>query len=253
MQSMSDPQPAYMCTAAAVRLAHSVGLHRKMAFTGLSESEMEQRSNVFWSLYTLEQGQSLRSGRPSMIQDDDIGIDLPKPAFENDQDTLGNTHIMGTFPKTVELSHLSSRVYSGLYSAKSQAQSRLERLRLVGHFDKELEQWRDSLPIEIRPGEPILCEQKLVVPVIMLQFQYYFLLTTIHRVSVHHGYWMNERAQEDTQWANDAQLNPRVFASGALCLSAARNTIRLFQHHNLQMNPFSDTNNLLRYVYVSNT
>jgi hypothetical protein len=224
-----------------------VGLHRKMASSGLSEAEIEQRSNVFWTLYVFEQTQSLCSGRPSLIEDDDIGIDFPKEKYTKEYSS-GGPNIMGTFPKAVELAHISSRVYLGLYSAKSETKSRLDRLKLVGQFDKELEQWRDGLQIEIRPGEPILCPEADVVPVIMLQFLYYFTLTTIHRVSVHHGYWMNERVQEDNQWAHNAQLNPRVFASGALCLSAARNTIRLFQHHSTQMRPFSDYNNLLRYV-----
>jgi hypothetical protein len=245
MQAIADPQPSYMCTATAVRMAHGMGLHRKMAFAGFSAKDIEQRSNVFWTLYVIEQGLSVRAGRPSMIPDDDIGIDAPDPRLHEDFLSDG-AKFMGTFPKTVELATLSSRVYSGLYSAKSQTQSRLDRLKLVGNFDTELEKWRESLSIEIRPGEPIQCHEKQFVPVIMLQFQYYFTLTTIHRVSVHHGYWMSERVQEDNQWARDAQLNPRVFASGSLCLNAARSIVRLFQDHNLQVRSKDYPNNLLR-------
>jgi hypothetical protein len=50
-----NPQPSFFLVAAAIRLSHSLGLHKKaQMFTGLEHSEMEQRKRVFWIAYMLD-------------------------------------------------------------------------------------------------------------------------------------------------------------------------------------------------------
>ena len=40
--------------AAAIRLAHSIGLHKNGSSFNLSEVEAEQRKRVFWIAYSLD-------------------------------------------------------------------------------------------------------------------------------------------------------------------------------------------------------
>ena len=54
MLGTPNPQPTYFFIAAAIRLAHSIGLHKKGAGFNLNASEAEQRKRVFWIAYMLD-------------------------------------------------------------------------------------------------------------------------------------------------------------------------------------------------------
>lgn len=54
MQGTPNPQPSFFLAAAAIRLSHSVGLHKRGAGFGLNPVEMEQRRRVFWLAYILD-------------------------------------------------------------------------------------------------------------------------------------------------------------------------------------------------------
>ncbi|KAI9852345.1 MAG: hypothetical protein M1838_001050 [Thelocarpon superellum] len=221
MQSTSDPHPPYVLTAAAARLAHAIGLHRRLnADFGLSAAQTQDRRNVFWILYMLDKATSLRSGRPSVINDEDVGIDLP--SHEEGQEP-------NKFRSMAILALLESRVYSRLYSARSRTRSRFERLKAVSQLDLELQKWRDALPMEIRPEREIRCSKQKYMPVVMMHFAYYNCLTAIHRMSVHSGAWTAEPDKETPPDGRLPPLNPRVYSSGPICLSAARHVIKLTQ------------------------
>ncbi|KAK1954658.1 hypothetical protein LY78DRAFT_441444 [Colletotrichum sublineola] len=56
-----NPQPSFMLVANAVRLAHSIGLHRKNCSSSLSSLERATRINVFWLAFSLDRELSLRT------------------------------------------------------------------------------------------------------------------------------------------------------------------------------------------------
>lgn len=68
------------------------------------------------------------------------------------------------------------------------------------------------------------------MPVVMMHFSYFDCVTTLHRVSIHHGPWMDSHAKQIGTMLHDEQLNPRVYDSQSICLNAARNSIRLLEH-----------------------
>ncbi len=72
-----DPQSLSILMAAAVRLAYRIGLHRTLDEFALNQSEIDQRRNVFWTVYIIDKYIALRCGQPSAIVDNDIGINLP--------------------------------------------------------------------------------------------------------------------------------------------------------------------------------
>jgi Fungal specific transcription factor domain len=223
LQVIPDPQPTYVLIAAAIRLSHSIGLHRSLDEFGLDAAEKKLRQNVFWITYVLEVGITLRCGRPPAMSDQDIAVALPQTT------STGFDH----FRCIATLSLLESRVYSELYSAKAATRSGLERLQSIGRLDAELTRWRDAMPLGYRPESEVVCLEHELTPVVMMHFSYYNCLGAIHRASIHHGSWTSAPESESSPEDHDSKnLNPRVYISSSICLEAARNVIGLLKHYN---------------------
>ena len=54
MQGTPNPQPVFFLVSAALRLAHSIGLHKRGSDFNLNEIESEQRKRVFWIGYLMD-------------------------------------------------------------------------------------------------------------------------------------------------------------------------------------------------------
>ncbi|KAI4262317.1 MAG: hypothetical protein L6R42_002500 [Xanthoria sp. 1 TBL-2021] len=229
-----NPQPSFFLVAAAIRLANSIGLHKRGSGFNLNPVEIEQRKRVFWIGYLLDKDICLRSGRPPAQDDDDMNVDLPS---EDPADNIGNIPLtsgkgkINLFRLMCSFAVIESKVYKQLYSTKASKQSDGALLNTIGELDKELEEWKDAIPIDIRPEHEIkAAHPPLVLHIVVLHFTYYNCLTTIHRMSVHHGYWTNRLSNYAIQGLNARPLNPRVFSSAALCVQAARASIHLIKY-----------------------
>lgn len=110
MQAGEDPHPAYVLVGTASRLAQAIGLHRRLDGYGLSSREIEQRRNVFWIALGLEKGISIRSGRPSVFSDDDIGVELPPKNPRGNRDLDKPESVLDSFRSVATLALLESRV-----------------------------------------------------------------------------------------------------------------------------------------------
>jgi hypothetical protein len=217
-------------TAAAGRLANTLGLHRRLDGFGLDPEEVEQRRNVFWIFYMIEKNISHNLGRPSVINDDDIAVDLP-PKNNESVSTSDGAKMYGTFQDQITLSIIGSRIYSELYSASSQTKSETERMKVLGKLDDHLQRWRDSIPIDIRPEHPISCSHGQFVPVVMMHFTYLHAVILLHRVPVHQESFKDRELEEKNQDPR-LRLNPRLYASQLLCLAAARRSVQLLDLFN---------------------
>lgn len=176
----------------------------------------------------------LRSGRPPVQDDDDMNVGLPS---EDPSDNIGNIPLADGKGKTnlfrlmCTFAIIESKVYKQLYSTKAARQSDGELLNTIGELDKELEEWKDGIPLDFRPEHEIKASHTpLILHIVVLHFAYYNCLTTIHRMSVHHGYWTSRLSNYAIQGLNARPLNPRVFSSAALCVSAARASIHLIKY-----------------------
>lgn len=237
LQGTPNPQPSFFLVAAAIRLAHSIGLHKRGSGFNLNAVENEQRKRVFWIAYLLDKDICLRSGRPPAQDDDDMNVELPS---EDPPDNVGNIPLakesegkktMNLFRLMCTFAQIQSRVYKQLYSVKASRQSDGELLNTIGELDAQLEEWKDSIPIDFRPEHEInAAHTPLILHVVVLHFAYYNCLTTIHRMSVHHGYWTSRLSDYALQGLNARPLNPRVFMSAALCVNAARTSIGLIRY-----------------------
>lgn len=228
-----NPQPSFFLISAAIRQSHSIGLHKRGSAFNLNPIEAEQRKRVFWIAYMLDKDTCLRSGRPPAQDDDDMNVDLPSL---DPPDNIGNIPLetggkVNLFRLMCEFAIISSKVYRRLYSVQASRQTDGELLNTIGELDKELEVWKDSIPMDFRPEHEIKTSHApLVLHIVVLHFSYYNCLTTIHRMSVHHGYWTSRLSEYAIQGLNARPLNPRVFSSAALCVAAARASIHLIKY-----------------------
>jgi hypothetical protein len=87
MQTTSNPQLSLSLSSAAIRVSHSIGLHRENLLLNLSSVESEVRKRVFWVGYILDQDTSLHSERP--VAQDDSDMDMPLPD-ETPSDGVGD-------------------------------------------------------------------------------------------------------------------------------------------------------------------
>lgn len=234
MQGTPNPQPAFLLIAAAIRLSQSIGLHRRVTGFNLNPIEIEQRKRVFWIAYILDKDLCLRAGRPAAQDDDDMNVDLPAADPEDD---VGNIPLadgkgkMNIFRAMCEFTVIESEVYKRLYSAKASRQSDGELLNAIGELDQRLEEWKDRIPIDFRPEHEIkAAHTPLMLHIVMLHFTYYNCLTTIHRMSIHHGFWTSRLADYAIEGLNARPINPRIFSSAALCTAAARASISLIKY-----------------------
>lgn len=234
MSGTANPQPTFLLVSAALRLSHSIGLHKKVTSFNLHPVEAEQRKRVFWIAYMLDKDNCIRSGRPPAQDDDDMNVELPS---EEPPDNVGNIPLsdgkgkINLFRAMCEFAIISSKVYKKLYSVEASKQSDGELLNTIGDLDKELEEWKDRIPIDFRPEHEIKASHTpLVLHIVVLHFSYYNCLTTIHRMSIHHGYWTSRLSDYAVSGLNARPLNPRVFSSAALCVQAARASIHLIKY-----------------------
>ena len=176
----------------------------------------------------------LRSGRPPAQDDDDMNVDLPS---EDPSDNIGNIPLADGKGKTnlfrlmCTFAIIESKVYKQLYSTKASKQSDGVLLNTIGELDHELEEWKDGIPLDFRPEHEIKASHTpLILHIVVLHFAYYNCLTTIHRMSVHHGFWTSRLSNYAIQGLNARPLNHRVFSSAALCVQAARASIHLIKY-----------------------
>lgn len=54
LQGTPNPQPGFFLVAAAIRLSHSIGLHKKGSGFNLNDVDKEQRKRVFWIAYMMD-------------------------------------------------------------------------------------------------------------------------------------------------------------------------------------------------------
>lgn len=234
MQGTPNPQPAFLLISVAIRLSHSIGLHKKGTGFNLNPIEIEQRKRVFWIAYMLDKDLCLRAGRPPAQDDDDMNVELPDA---DPEDNIGNIPLadgkgkMNLFRVMCEFAVIESNVYRRLYSAKAAKQSDGELLATIGELDQQLEEWKDRIPIDFRPEHEIKASHTpLILHIVMVHFTYYNCLTTIHRMSVHHGFWTSRLANYAISGQNVRPLNPRIFSSAMLSTAAARASISLLKY-----------------------
>ncbi|EOD43270.1 putative fungal specific transcription protein [Neofusicoccum parvum UCRNP2] len=183
----TNSRPSNAFASAAIRILHSLGIHKSKSHPNTNSIEMEQRRRIFWIAYAFDKEFSLRSGRPFMQIDDDIDVDLPSD--HPGHNMSGTASRYGLAPSNAEfivfrakcaLAVLKSKIYRLLYSAHSWDKSEDEILQTVTELEKELDEWKTSLPYALHPDHNVghLPDQVLLYTLAM-RFAYYHCATSI--------------------------------------------------------------------------
>ena len=173
------------------------------------------------------------SSESTTSQSDEVQVDLPDNEPDDGVGVVPTStgEKANLFRALCEFSLISSKVYQSLYSVKASKQSDGQLLSTIGELDRELEEWKERIPFEFRPdSEPNVQNAELLLQVVNVSFAYYNCLMTIHRMSIHHGYWTNRLSNYALQGLNVRPLNPRVYSSALLCVQAARASINLIKY-----------------------
>jgi hypothetical protein len=225
LQGTPNPQPASVLVAAAIRSSHNLGLHRSASLLGLDPVEVEQRRRVFWIAYLLDKDLSLRLDQPPVQSEVDLDVDLP---IWEPGDGLGyiytsnGTSKIHFFRLHIALAIIQERIYRMLYSVQALKQSHEERLVAVEALNGMLETWIGSLALGFQAENlAISLPNSSILHMVILHLSYFSCLTMVHGVPFQNNDWS---INAFNYYSRTSEV---VISSQALCVSAARSSIRL--------------------------
>ncbi|KAJ4317801.1 hypothetical protein N0V84_007163 [Fusarium piperis] len=197
------------------------------------EASREERERchlraLFWICYLFDKEIALRSGQPPFLTDSYCDLTPPDKAMTHFfADGTGESRFPYLFGD-IGLSFLKGKANHQLYSVHASRKPDAELLRDIRELDSALEEWRSSLPAQIRPSLsmsraslPSLQDTDLAhrMHTILIHLEYFYLLITIHHAS---GRCTSMSSMHgNTEGPSAAALE----SSLALCLEASRSTI----------------------------
>ena len=207
----------------AVRTLQDYGAHRKLTARKLAMSRVDEENfkRTFWVAYSWDRELSTALGRPLMMQDEDIDIDLPLEvddeiiykAPENGpvpQQPEGKPALISGFISTLRLDEIIGRTLKTVYAlhkvkARYGVNGRAWDERLVAEIDLALNNWLDTVPEHLR-YDPHQENDEYLVQSSLLYTKYYQCQILVHRPFI-------------SSSKSSASLN---FPSLAICTNAAR-------------------------------
>ncbi|RYP07504.1 hypothetical protein DL765_009137 [Monosporascus sp. GIB2] len=206
---LAKPTLAWQMTATACNLCQTLGYHRATTYKDDPTDTREKRPVLFWAVYQLDKGLSLRLGRASAMRDFDIT--LPRHVLEL---PLGPDwcEIFNSWTKVAEI---HGNIYEKLYSPAALTQPEPERVAAAWGLAEELKilvaQASLAAARYSQPGRAEYDEYKSVRMILKSdEISFYSSLTLVYRA-----------------------LPPRPGSGSAFspeCIETAREAMRVHQH-----------------------
>lgn len=225
---------SHACRVAFMCGAHIIS-HTKLNSMWLAEGDnptfrtQNQLRKLFWLCYSLDKDIFLRSGLPPNVVDDYCDVSLPDDyeqqltrKWEIDPSATDD-YLMLFLPGDLRLSLIKGKTVKLLYAANSLQKSDMELLRDIMELDEDLENWRVSVTPEARPSLSLSgnaqASADMMPPkrmhIIVIHFEYYYIMATIHRAT-----------SRCKAWGNGAAVDlDGVSSSLELCVQASRSTL----------------------------
>ncbi|KAF4966842.1 hypothetical protein FSARC_5521 [Fusarium sarcochroum] len=181
LQGTANPHPASVLTAAAIRLAQALGLHRQIPHDSLPKNEIEQGRRVFWHAYLLDKDISLRMRQPFAQDDEDMDAELPSDNLFQPP-SLGGSNTTDLFRSRIGLAVIQGQVYKRLYSVQAARQSEIQRQEVAQELNSIIGYWKSGVDIDIEDGPmaPLQAPLKIeVLHLLILRFTYVSCLVMI--------------------------------------------------------------------------
>jgi hypothetical protein len=152
-QGTPNAQALFMLAASAMRLSHSIGLHRDTT-SGFTKAEIEERRRTFWISFILDADISLRVGRPPVQDMEDYNIPLPD---ESPQDGRGIIVIDETpvnfFRLLAQFALVQRRTYRHIQTVAATQQPKEIALKSAKACEEALLLWKRSAPELFHPEQ----------------------------------------------------------------------------------------------------
>ncbi|KAK9784057.1 putative Zn(2)-C6 fungal-type domain-containing protein [Seiridium cardinale] len=183
-----NPQPSFMLAASALRLAHSIGLHKTSRHSSSRNADYDVRARVFWIAFSLDRELCFRTGRPPAQDFNDFQVDYPENFPDDDSETIttANGFKLRICEALSRLAVVQSGVYHKLYSSQVPTTEPNHVAACIQPLDDQLNQWCTSLMPAFNPEQPPKLGEH--ASLIRLYYSYYSCAIGIHRA---HGsdYW----------------------------------------------------------------
>ncbi|KAF7726931.1 hypothetical protein EC973_008226 [Apophysomyces ossiformis] len=131
-------------------MSMDLGLHKRQCqdVDDTKFIDLELQKRVFWACYCLDKMQSMCSGRPWMLHDRDIDLDLPLLQPGDDLEEHG---ILEGFVACIKLMRLSERILlpESIYAPRPILQTQRDEQMSLQH-DNELLHWLRTLPSHLQ-------------------------------------------------------------------------------------------------------
>ncbi|KAL3466450.1 fungal-specific transcription factor domain-containing protein [Aspergillus heterothallicus] len=247
LRGNSGTQSTVPIVTAAIRSSHRMGLHREIPRPYLGKVEQEQRRNVFWIAYILDQSISIRSGNAPTQHFDDFDVEIPSDESASGLVMADNKLF---FPRLCRISLLRSRIYQVFYSTRAlEHKSTADICETVHQLHTDLDSWKsecqfDTLLKKRGPGEDFLAGFASAGLFVV----YYNSLIMIHRLPMLINFIYQSRGDRIPEFDLRLMLN-QSSASAAVCVQAARDTLKLI--NNLPWGDVAWIWSLLYYVFLA--
>ncbi|KAK0706192.1 fungal-specific transcription factor [Lasiosphaeria miniovina] len=238
MQNMNRRDAAFLYIGMALRMAISLGLHQEVSSsstsspsdgaggTALDAAAREHRRRVWWSIYSLDRILSVKSGNPTTIQDDDIGVQLPSQLPS--EPTYCPAVVLRHY---TQLSRILGDITTAIYRKGPAATPRSGRrlMASVQRIIQALSRWDRDLPDELRFNPAKLAVSRESVSTFS---HYYQCINMTARPLLFHVVQRRLRAiradpaaMERADWKDGlSQTTVRVID---MCVAAAHDTIHM--------------------------
>jgi hypothetical protein len=184
LQGTANPHPASVLTAAAIRLAQTLRLHRETPYDCLPKDQVEQGRRVFWLAYILDKDISLRMKQPFAQDDEDMDAILPSgntlqlPSF----DGLSTTDL---FKSRIGLAVIQGQVYKKLYSVQATRKPEAQRHEVARELNSILSYWKSSVDIDFEDRAYVPLQPPLTTEIMHSLVQRFTYINCLVMINIH--------------------------------------------------------------------
>ncbi|KAG2173770.1 hypothetical protein INT43_005190 [Umbelopsis isabellina] len=146
-KSGQSTMKAWMLSGEAFRMSQDMGLHRNCESLGISPTDQQLRSRVFWAIFAFDRTLSMTHGRPLAFDEKDIDAPLPDMALEEDADMKETLRL---FLQYVKLSKVSGRIIKHNYSPQSGMRASYKQDAMLSTLDSWLASVLMDLPDDLK-------------------------------------------------------------------------------------------------------
>ncbi|KAK5088720.1 Gypsy retrotransposon integrase-like protein 1 [Lithohypha guttulata] len=225
LQGTAKLATCYSYIGVALRGCCRLGMHRKIVGK-FNVIEQEERKRLFWQVRKMDIYVGAMLGLPQMLSTDDIDQDLPSEVYDEHitEDSIRPVpheafSLMRATNAHTKLLGILRKVVRYVYPVKSQSdQSTTEGMishSLIRELERDLQDWMDELPMQLRPSENSDIELSRVQQ--LLRMSYAYVQMMIYRPFLHYV----------SQSCQSAKTDKRSFACAAACVSVARNVVHI--------------------------